>query len=172
MVELRDVKLDDVQLLARWDLDPEVASALGGAGADWYDWPAELQRSVSWRHLLIIVDDGRPVGFMQLLDAREDESSYWGDVEPGTWAIDVWIGDERDRGRGVGEAAMRVALDRLFIEFGAERVVIDPLVTNRRAIDFYERLGFSVVERRQLGDEHCLVMRMSRCRWHSSGSPP
>lgn len=154
--------IDDVELLVRWDDDPDVATALGGRGADWYDWPAELARDVAWRDLLIVVDDGRPIGFVQLTDASEEPSHAWGHVEPGTWTIDIWIGSPGDRGRGAGAQAMRAAVRRNFDHHGAHTVLIDPRVDNRRAIAFYERLGFESVEVRDFDGDPCLVMRLRR----------
>lgn len=42
--------------------------------------------------------------------------------------------------------------------------MIDPKVTNRRAIDFYRRLGFEPVGVRDFGDDECLVVRLDRTR--------
>ncbi|MEP1126364.1 MAG: GNAT family N-acetyltransferase [Ilumatobacter sp.] len=154
--------IDDVELLVRWDDDPDVASAIGGRGADWYDWSVELVRDVPWRELLIIEEDCRPIGFLQLVDAHEEESHHWGDIEAGTWALDIWIGSPADRGRGLGAQAMSAALGRAFREHGAEVVVIDPVVGNRRAIAFYERFGFEHVGVREFDDVECSVMRRSR----------
>jgi len=154
--------IDDVGLLVRWDDDADVAAAIGGRSADWYDWPAELVRDVSWRELLIAEEDGRPIGFVQLTDAGEEESHYWGDVEPGTWSLDIWIGSPEDRGRRLGAEMMWLALGRIFDHRGAEMVVIDPVVDNYRAIAFYERLGFERVGVRVFGDDACLVMRYLR----------
>jgi aminoglycoside 6'-N-acetyltransferase len=159
MVELRPMELDDVRLLVAWDEDADVAAALGGRGADWYDWRAELERDVPWRELLIVEEDGRPIGFMQLTDAGEEESHYWGDVDPGTWAFDIWIGSPADRGRGLGTQAMQAALRRVIEDHGAGMVVIDPQVTNHRAIEFYRRLGFEPVAVRDFHGDTCLVMR-------------
>lgn len=162
MVELRPMRVDDVDLLRRWDDDPDVAAALGGRGADWYDWPAELVRDLPWRELLIAEEKGRPIGFVQLIDAREEESHYWADVKPGTWALDIWIGSPRDRGRGLGAQAVRTAVARIFENTSASAVVIDPQVGNRRAIAFYERLGFERVGEREFDGDRCLVMRLAR----------
>jgi aminoglycoside 6'-N-acetyltransferase len=161
VVVLRVMRVDDVGLLARWDDDPDVAAALGGHGADWYDWPAELERDVPWRELLIAEEHGRPIGFVQLIDAGKEDSHYWGDVDPGTWALDIWIGSPRDRGRGLGAEAMRAATARVFKQHGGAAVVIDPKITNRRAIAFYERLGFTHVGQREFDGDSCLVMRLA-----------
>lgn len=160
VISLRPMRLADVELLERWDEDPELNAQIAGRGSDWYDWDIELAREVSWRELLMIEHDGRTVGFVQLLDAAADEEGYWADVEPGTWAVDMWIGEPADRGRGVGSVAMTQALDRLFAERGAQSVLVDPLVSNDRAIAFYESVGFVGVEERVLDGDRCLVMHL------------
>ena len=162
VVELRLMSIDDVAFLVRWDDDPDVAAAIGGRGADWYDWPSELIRDVPWRELLIAEEDGRPIGFVQLIDACEEESHYWGEIEPGTWALDIWIGSPDDRGRGLGAEVIKVALGRVFEHHGAETLVIDPVVGNRRAISFYERLGFERIGVREFDDHESLVMHLRR----------
>ena len=102
MIDLRPMEIDDVGLIERWDRDADVMAAIGGTAIDWYDWHTELRREVEWRELLIVEEEGRPVGFVQLTDAHMEESHYWGDVEPGTWSLDIWIGEPADRARGVG----------------------------------------------------------------------
>lgn len=157
------MRLDDVAALAAWDDDADVASAIGGRGSEWYDWPVELARDPWWRELLIVEEAGRPVGFVQLADAAAEESHYWGDVEQGTWSLDIWIGSGCDRGRGLGADAMRQALDRVFGRHGARRLLIDPRIGNHRAIAFYERLGFVALGERTFDDgDRCLVMVYER----------
>ena len=57
---------------------------------------------------------------------------------------------------------MKLALGRVFDKQCAEMLVIDPAVNNRRAIAFYEKLGFERVGVREFGDDECLVMRLLR----------
>jgi aminoglycoside 6'-N-acetyltransferase len=162
VIELRPMRLDDVEHLERWDEDPDVAAS--GGDDDWYDWPLELSRGeFDWREFLIAEEDGRPVGFVQLIDASEEESHYWGDDVPaGAWAIDIWIGAPEDRGRGLGAEMMRLALARCFDRHCASEVLIDPLASNEGALRFYERLGFEFVEERDFGGDHCRVYRLPR----------
>ncbi len=100
--------IDDVALLVRWDDDPEVAAAIGGSGADWYDWPAELIRDVPWRELLIAEEDGRPIGFVQLIDAGEEESPRLGGhrtADMGAGHLDRIARRSRSRARYAGDEA-------------------------------------------------------------------
>src|SRR5688572_3143759 len=48
-------------------------------------------------------------------------ASIWGDVAPGTWSLDIWIGSRGDRGRGLGTIAMHAALCRIFDHPGCRR---------------------------------------------------
>jgi aminoglycoside 6'-N-acetyltransferase len=156
------MRIGDVELLERWDEDPDVAAA--GGDDDWFDWSLEVSRGeLPWRELLVAEEDGRPVGFIQLIDAAEEETHYWGDDVPaGAWAIDIWIGAPDDRGRGVGTEMMRLALARCFDHHGATEVLIDPLASNVPAIRFYQRLGFEFVEARDFGGDRCHVYRLPR----------
>jgi aminoglycoside 6'-N-acetyltransferase len=121
-----------------------------------------LGRSVDWCELLIAESGGRPIGMLQIIDPAREETRYWGDVEPGLRAIDMWIGEASDLGRGHGTAMMRLALQRCFADAAVSAVLIDPLASNVRAHRFYERLGFLRVERRMFGDDDCLVFRIER----------
>jgi RimJ/RimL family protein N-acetyltransferase len=52
-------------------------------------------------------------------------------------AIDIWIGEESDLGRGYGTEMMRLALDRCFADQAVKAVLLDPLTRNTRAHRFY-----------------------------------
>lgn len=152
----------DVELIEQWDEDPVVRAAIDGRGADWYDWPIELARDVAWRELLIAEEAGRAVGFVQLTDANDEETGYWNDPPAGSWAIDIWLGDAADRGRGLGTEVMDAAIRRVFEQHHATSIVIDPLASNSRAIEFYRRLGFAEIDDQLLDDEKCIVMQLHR----------
>lgn len=161
-VRLRPATLADVPLLRRWDEDPDVVRA--DPNDDWH-WEEELARVEPWREPMIAEEDGRPIGFLDIIDPATEPSRYWGDVPPGVRAIDIWIGSAADRGRGLGTAMMQLAIARCFAPPDITEILIDPLASNARAIRFYARLGFVAIGRRWFGADDCLVMRLARAAW-------
>ncbi|MFN3162819.1 MAG: GNAT family N-acetyltransferase [Pseudohongiellaceae bacterium] len=160
MITLRLAELADVSLLQHWDRQDHVIAASGDD--DVWDWPLEIGRVVPWQEILIAEHQGRPVGVLQIIDPLNEESHYWGDCPANLRAIDIWIGEAEDLGKGYGSEMMIAALLRCVENPDVRAVLIDPLVTNRRAIRFYERLGFRFVEQRQLGEDDCCVYRIHR----------
>src|SRR5262245_24443509 len=162
-IRLRLADPADLALLRAWDRSAHVVAATGEDGD--FEWESELPRSVPWREFLIAEVGGRPVGVMQIIDPALEETHYWGDIEPNLRAIDIWIGEASDLGRGYGSLMMRQVLARCFADPAVTAVLIDPLAANTRAHRFYERLGFVAVERRFFGPDDCFVYRLDRDAW-------
>ena len=167
-MDLRPANPSDLAVLRYWDTKPHVMAA--GGNGDIIDWKSELRRTFDWREYLIAEVDSRPIGMVQIIDPAKEETHYWGEVEANLRAIDIWIGEESDLGRGFGTEMMGLALARCFAVEAVKAVLIDPLASNRRAHRFYERLGFGLVERRTFGTDACLVYRLDRMGWRSRGT--
>jgi aminoglycoside 6'-N-acetyltransferase len=161
-IKLRPATLADLGLLRRWDEQPHVIAS--DPNDDWA-WEVELDRAPQWREQLIAEIDGRPIGFIQIIDPAREESHYWGDVPNDLRALDIWIGEEADVGKGYGTEMMRLALARCFADPAVSAVLVDPLAGNTRAHRFYERLGFHFVEERRFGEDECLVYRLDRSEY-------
>ncbi|WP_445638425.1 Acetyltransferase [Nostoc sp. DSM 114161] len=162
MINLRPATSADLDLLRYWDEKPHVISS--DPNDDWH-WQVELERTPDWREQLIAEIDDRPIGFIQIIDPAREESKYWGDVTEDIRAIDIWIGEETDLGKGYGTKMMQLAITRCFADSSVTAILIDPLASNTRAHRFYERLGFQFIEHRRFGDDECFVYRLSRANW-------
>ena len=166
-VTLRPATVADAAILADWDRqphviacssdDPEAEVAFGGIA-----WIEEITASAYDSHYVIAEVEGEPVGVMQICDPYTEPTHYWGEIEPGLRAIDIWIGPAEWLNRGVGTQMMRKMIARCFAEPGVTAIVIDPLNSNTAAHRFYERLGCQVVGRRMFEDDDCLVMRLEK----------
>ena len=168
-IVLRPAGVADLATLAHWDRQPHVIAALGDdAGIDWAD---ELTRESDAQQTLVAEIAGRPIGLVQIIDPAREETHYWGAVEPDLCAVDIWIGEAADLGRGHGTAMMTEALRRCFDDPRVSAVVIDPLTRNTAAHRFYARLGFVPVGRRTFGTDDCLVHRLERATWEARTPP-
>jgi aminoglycoside 6'-N-acetyltransferase len=161
-IRLRPADAADIPLLRRWDEQPHT---IASAPNDTWDWEEELSHDPEWRNMLIAELDDRPIGVVQIIDPAEEETHYWGDVPHNLRAIDIWIGEAKDLGKGYGTVMMQLALERCFLVPEVKAVLIDPLKTNTDARRFYERIGFHYVEDRTFGPDECAVYRLNREDW-------
>lgn len=162
MLNLRPATIDDLDLLRHWDEKPHVVES--DPNDDW-GWEVELTRNPEWREQLIAEIDGRSIGFIQIIDPAREDSHYWGDIAPNLRAIDIWIGEEANLGKGYGTQMMQLAIDQCFANPFVTAILIDPLTNNTRAHRFYERLGFQLLEPRRFGEDDCFVYRLNRADW-------
>jgi aminoglycoside 6'-N-acetyltransferase len=159
-VRLRPATLDDVKLLDYWDTQQHVIDC-GGAD-DGHDWRGDISRGADWQEILIGQADGRAVGVVVIIDPAREETHYWGDCDDNLRAIDIWLGEKDDLGKGLGGEMMRQAIARCFDAPEVTAIIIDPLAENVRAQRFYARHGFAPIERRIFGNDDCLVMRLDK----------
>lgn len=164
MIRLRNATIEDLPLLTYWDNQPHVVAS--DPDDDW-NWEYELTRTLPWREQLIAESAGRAIGFVQIINPAQEESRYWGEIPEGFRAIDIWIGEATDLGKGYGTEMMRQSLARCFQDADVQYVLIDPLASNERAIRFYERIGFTFLEDRRFTESDCKVYRISREAWEA-----
>ena len=162
MLQLRTAKIADLELLLHWDKQEHVIES--DPNDDW-NWEDELTRTPEWREQLIAELNGSPIGFIQIIDPAKEETNYWGTIEHNKRAIDIWIGEKENLGKGYGSIMMKLALNRCFNATNVTEVLIDPLESNTDAIRFYKRIGFEFVENRTFGDDKCEVYRITRDKW-------
>lgn len=158
-ISLRAATLNDLDLLQHWDKQAHVIAS--DPDEEW-NWETELDRNPVWREQLVAELDGRPIGLVQIIDPALEETHYWGEVSENLRAIDIWIGEPDCLGQGFGTQIMKLAIERCFAVPEVSAILIDPLVSNQRAIRFYERMGFRFVEHRQFGESECAVYRLDR----------
>ncbi len=159
-VSFRNATLGDLDLLRYWDEQPHV---LASDPNDYWGWEEDLSKpQPEWRKQLIAEVNGKPIGFLQIIDPQLEETHYWGDVEENLRAIDIWIGEKDYLNKGFGTQMMKLAIEQCFSEPNISAIIIDPLVSNKGAIRFYKRLGFKFVEYRTFGEDECMVMSLEK----------
>jgi len=155
----------DLPLLARWLDQPH-----------WRDgWSADVETELGY--LRDIIDgrdstraflfrlDGQPVGYIQvwrIADARVEpwlsDAPWVMDLPDDAVGVDLSIGPPDQLGRGIGSRVLARFVAMLRAE-GRHCIVIDPDISNRRAIRAYHKAGFRQIAELAGRTGHCLLMR-------------
>ncbi|MCR9131494.1 MAG: acetyltransferase [bacterium] len=158
-VHFRKATIEDLKLLEYWDTkDLVIQSDPNGS----WNWEEDLMNDSEFVQQYIAMIDDEPLGYVMIIDPANEPTHYWGEVEQKLRAIDIWIGEEKNLGKGYGTKMMHTALKLCFENSDVQAVLIDPLTANKRAIQFYEQIGFRHIETKMFGDDECYVMRIDR----------
>ena len=141
-MNLRPATPDDLGLLRRRDAGP--------------------RRNPGWQPQLTAEHQGRAIGLIRIVDPSKEESGDWCCVSPDKRAIDLWISNEADLGRGYGTEIMKLAIRLCFGDSAVSAVLVEPRCDNEREQRFYERLGFRDVARRRIGEDESYVYKLTR----------
>lgn len=136
-----------------WELDGPPART-----ADYLARQEALAHSRSW----IAHWDGVPFAYLETYRAAEDPLAAHYAARPGDRGWHVLVGPLRHLGSGVPRALGRQVVARLFAEPGAERVVCEPDIRNRRMIAFCQALGGRVAAELDLPDKRAALMMWER----------
>ena len=136
MIELRDLRPGDADLLYAWRRDPDVRRWMSDA-----DFPDEAAHRAWVERLVadpdrlgwIITRGGVPAGLLTLtgLDGPHRRAEW-------NWLV----GEAESRGRGVGRAAQVLGLDRAFGELRLHKVFAEVLADNDAALKAQAAAGF------------------------------
>lgn len=155
----------DAALVARWMNDPAVAAY----------WELTGPQSVTADHLRAqLAGDGRSVPCVGLLDGVP--MSYWEiyradldplarycPVRPHDTGIHLLIGDDADRGRGLGTELIRAVADLVLAERPAcTRVLAEPDVRNRSSVAAFLGAGFRLAAEVDLPAKRAALMVRER----------
>lgn len=146
------LKRADLPLMHRWLNNPKVAEWYG-VGDDNHGFPAldeviaeyeENFRPDPKNHAFLLHLDGRPVGYIQCYRVGDyPDYAKELDVDPDGWAIDIFVGEDDVRERGVGSQAVEQLLQEyVFSRPEVKTCYICPDPENKRAVRAYEKAGF------------------------------
>lgn len=167
-ISFRKMTAADVPLYLKWAEYEHVKSVWF---IDGYEPPELIHEKIEGNGYdlpYIILCDQKPIGYLMAsdLDAYHrhcpEAECVHGEVSKGTFSIDLFIGEAAFLNRGLGTEAVSLFAEKLFQEYGAHTILIDPSTENKRAIRCYEKAGFSSVRVDHDGTESVLIMKRSR----------
>lgn len=147
---VRQLCQDDAGLLLKWLTTPDVLEFYEGR-----DHPFNLERvqekfyKQDERTQKNIVEfEGRPIGYLQFYKAHSADvmmADAW--VDDIVYGMDQFIGEQTYWNQGLGTKLVKMMTHYLIETKKADRIILDPQVTNTRAIKCYEKCGFKKILR-------------------------
>ena len=139
-VYLRPAERSDIPIFVRWLSDARTTENLAlrsplsiATEERWFEDLLDHHGRDRWHFVICRLDDGRPVGSLDLHEI---------DYTNGGAGLGIQVGDPADRGQGYGGDALRVLTDFAFERLRLERVWLDVYEGNPDARRLYERVGF------------------------------
>ncbi|ASN06407.1 GNAT family N-acetyltransferase [Virgibacillus necropolis] len=147
-IRVRHLQSDDKQLLVKWLSTPSVLEYYEGR-----DNPFDLEKVNKDFYSLdngvskfLVLYEGINIGYIQYYQVNDKTSSINDYSEDETnFGIDQFIGETEYWNKGIGTLLVSSMVEYLVEQKQAERVVMDPQVTNVRALKCYEKCGFKKV---------------------------
>ena len=134
-LEPRDLRIlaswyESADFMRRWDAAP----AMPKTEQQVADYVSDQQKSKSaFVFAIRPLDQDDMIGYIELDGIVWSQGAGW---------VSVGIGDPVQRGKGIGEEAMRLLLQFAFDELNLRRVQLTVFSYNDPAIRLYEKLGF------------------------------
>ena len=137
-VKIRPMTESDTANIVRWRNTPSVYEHFI------YRTPLTEEAHLNWLHnrvetgdvaqfISVDTESGEDVGSVYLRDIDNDNKK----CEYG-----IFIGEDSCRGKGIGSAAARLALEYAFEELKMNRVFLRVFADNKQAVRSYEKAGF------------------------------
>ncbi|MEG0291439.1 MAG: GNAT family protein [Anaerovoracaceae bacterium] len=136
---LRETIMDDCPFFAKWETDESVIKYFSiSKGRTLEDIKQELKDRRSSKNefdfTVVREIDNVPVG--RIYVSRYDNVNKSLDITR------IYIGDKENRGKGLGEGALRLILEHAFNKLKVHRVTLDHFDGNVVAVNLYKKIGF------------------------------
>jgi len=167
LTSFRPVTPADAPLLFHWRQAPHVArwwniAPYEAQTLEEVERELEEDLRLQEHESLLVLLDGKPVGYAQTYNAGEASGQWWPDEDLSTRGLDLLIGEESLIGQGIGPMVVRALCERLFAEAVVTSIIVDPQPDNRRSIRCFEKAGFVPERELETPDGSALLMRLRR----------
>jgi len=162
MISIRKMSIQDYEVVTKWLSTPEVLEYYGDIHS-----PFSLEQVIKKYESRIIGEipitpyiallNTIPIGFMQNYRVIEkDQLAFGYQKKQIIYGMDMFIGEPTLFGKGYGTQMVIKFVNDLFLTTDAEIIILDPKITNTRAIRCYEKCGF--VKVKKINHKTCWLM--------------
>ena len=157
----------DIPLWQQWIQKEHVKSVWFIEGYETADYIYQKVELNGYDFPFIIYLNDQPIGYIVCCDLYAYRTTcpqpkgLFTNENPGTYCMDLFIAEENYLNKGYGTEIVKAFVDYVVKHFNANKVLIDPAETNKRAIRCYEKAGFKFVRKEFDGLTECCVMEIN-----------
>ena len=166
-ISIRKMKHTDYEVMAQWLSTKEVLEFYGDANS-----PFTLQQVKNKYEPRVNGDipvipyivelDNTPIGFMQQYKLNEEKQKEFGYPKHSTvYGMDQFIGYPIFFNKGIGTDMIRKFIKYISQHKDVDMIILDPAVSNVRAIRCYEKCGFRKIKKINNGASWLMEYRIS-----------
>jgi len=160
MIKLRKLELKDVPFMLEWIQDPEISNLFQFDARSQTEEKMESFIRGSWvekqtMHFAVVDDYDEYLGTISLKNIDNIKLD-------GEYAISL---RKKFHGKGIADEATRAILEYAFNMLGLNRIYLNVLSNNYRAVGFYEKFGF--VYERETRKYMLNIGKYQNLRWYA-----
>jgi RimJ/RimL family protein N-acetyltransferase len=155
-------------LWQKWIVKPHVKSVWFIKGYEPADYVHQKIKGNGYDYPFIIYLNDQPIGYIVCCDLYAYRTycthpkGLFTNAAPGTFCMDLFIGEETYLNQGYGTKIVKAFANLVLERFKANTVLIDPAVSNKRAIRCYEKAGFQYLRTAHDGVTECYIMAFNK----------
>lgn len=165
-IDFKPMTEDDKVLWNKWIKKEHVKNTWFIEGYETSEYVDTWITGNGYDYPFIIYIDNIPIGFILCCDLYAyknictEPKGLFIDEKPHTFCMDLFIAEEDYLNKGYGTKIVKEFAKKVFDDFEAKVILIDPAATNKRAIRCYEKAGFKFVKIANDGVTDCYVMQI------------
>jgi RimJ/RimL family protein N-acetyltransferase len=165
-IEFKPFQYEHLPLWEKWVHLPHVKKVWFIEGYETIDYIHQKIKGNGYDYPFVIFIDHCPIGYIVCCDLYAyctlcpNPKGIFTKEEPGTFCMDLFIAEVDYLNKGYGTQVVTAFIKYIFDHFPAQMILIDPAVTNKRAIRCYEKAGFKFIKEAFDGVTECYVMQV------------
>ena len=167
-IQFKSFEEKHISLWEQWITLPHVKEVWFIEGYESTDYIHQKIEGNGYDHPFVIFLDEKPIGYIQCCDLYayrtlcQKPKGLFTQENSGTFCMDLFIANEKYLNRGYGTEIVKNFVRYVFKNFNAKTILIDPAITNKRAIRCYEKSGFQFLKEAFDGVTSCYVMQITK----------
>ncbi len=164
-IQFKTFAIEHIPLWEQWITIPHVKDVWFIEGYEPADYIYQKIKGNGYDYPFVIYVDEQPIGYIVCCDLYAyrticpNPKGLFTQESPGTFCLDLFIADEAYLNKGYGTEIVKQFTKKLLEDFDAKKILIDPAISNKRAIRCYEKAGYKIIKTVNDGVTDCCIMQ-------------